>query len=123
MTPSSIWIERQNTPSLIVDDLKSFVPTNTAYEILLRRGVFKWLSARRKIIKLKNIWKERVTASLERQKLRYGPDVNYERGYRRALEECRAELREICHGPRWEAPDNDHRAQVWLEWYGEEKHG
>lgn len=115
MDKNSIWCEEQNKPSLIVKDLEGYVSANIIYTSLLRRGVFKWLSARRKVIRLKNIWKDRVTESLSRQKLSSGPTVNYWRGYRKGVEQCRKELRAICHGPRWEAPDFDTKAQEWLQ--------
>ena len=118
MDPKSIWNEEQNKPSLVVDDLEAHASRDVIYEVLLRRGVFKWLSARRKLIKLKDAWRDRVTASIERQQDLTGPSVNYERGYRRAIQECRAEVREICHGPRWDCPDNDSRAREWLRQYG-----
>jgi hypothetical protein len=105
MDKFSIWNESQNKPTLIVRDLQAYAPANVIYESLLRRGVFKWLSARRKLIKLKNIWRERITQSLQTQKNSTGPDVNYWRGYRRGIEECRKEVRIICHGERWEASE------------------
>lgn len=114
MTPKSIWNEAQNKPTLVVDDLAQFVDRNMVYTALLRRGVFKWLAVRRSIIALKDEWKVRVRESLENQKRATGPDVNYWRGYRRALEQCRAEVRVLCHSERWQAPDNDSAACRWL---------
>ncbi len=114
MDKFSIWSERQNKPTLIVMDLQAYAPPHVIYASLLRRGVFKWLSARRKLIRMKGVWKERIKQSLLNQKATSGPDVNYWRGYRRAVEECRKEVRTICHGPRWEAPDFDDRAREWL---------
>jgi hypothetical protein len=112
MNAKTIWAERQNKPTLIVRDLAPYVEADKVYEVLLRRGVFKWLSARRKLIKLKNIWCDRITQSIVDQKASY--NKAYYRGYRKALEECRAEVRAICHGERWEAPDFDTEAQRWL---------
>lgn len=114
MDKKTIWNEKQNKPSLIVKDLMPFISEDIIYESLLRRGVFKWLSARRKIIKLKNNWKEKIKKSLIEQKKSQNANVNYWRGYRKALEECRAEVRSICHGERWEAPDFDKNAIRWL---------
>lgn len=114
MNKSTIWNEKQNKPTYIVRDLAQYVDADTVYEVLLRRGVFKWLTARRKLIKLKNTWCKRVTESIARQKALSGNAVAYERGYRKAIEECRAEVRAICHGERWEAPDFDRDAMRWL---------
>ncbi len=116
MDARSIENERQNKPTLIVRDLAAFdVPPDAAYEILLRRGVFKWLSARRRIIRLKDDIKREVTLSLVRQRGAVdGNDKAFERGYRKAKEEDRASIRAICHSPRWQAPDFDRDARRWL---------
>ena len=69
---ATIWMERQNKPSLVVRDLEPLlapgVRRSVIYESLLRRGVFKWLAVRRDLIRLKNLWKTRVTESIARQK-------------------------------------------------------
>jgi hypothetical protein len=117
----SIWLEEQNKPSLIVKDLTPYVNSDIVYETLLRRGVFKWLSVRRKLIRLKNVWKSRIIVTFEKQKIcandRNGNGVHYWRGYRKAMEECRADVRALCHGPRWDCPDIDEKAQRWLNNY------
>lgn len=115
MNRDTIWSERQNKPTLIVRDLADYAPGDVVYTVLLRRGVFKWLSARRKLIRLKNTWKERITQSISDQKLTTNwHEKEWLRGYRKGIEECRAEVRAICHGPRWEAPDFDQEAGRWL---------
>jgi hypothetical protein len=120
LTPKSIDQLKQNKPTLIVNDITTFenVTRDTIYDVLLSRGVFKWFSVRRKLIKLKNIWKGRVTTSIDYQDIASGAGrwhrVWYWRGYRRALEECRAEIRALCHSPRWQAQDNDKEAIKWL---------
>jgi len=121
LTPKSIDQLRQNKPTLIVEDIiKGGVSGDKdyLYETLLCRGVFKWFSVRRKLIKLKDRWKERVTTSLDYQLLAKVTGrwhrVWYWRGYRKALEECRAEIRELCHSPRWQIQDNDPIAARWL---------
>ena len=119
MDDKSIWNEAQNKPTLIARDLAPYVEADIVYESLLRRGVFKWLAVRRNLIVLKNTWKARVTASLERQKAAKDTfdfhTVDYERGYRKGIEECRAEVRALCHSERWQAPDHDRHAIRWLE--------
>jgi hypothetical protein len=116
LNSKNIWQFEQNKPTLVVKDLESYAPPDVVYRSLLTRGVFKWLSARRKIIKLKNIWKSKISDSIEQQKKTTNPgEKMYLRGYRKALEDCRKEVRRICHGPRWEAPDFDTTAQKYLD--------
>lgn len=114
MNKKTIWNRKQNKPSLIVGDLAAYIPSNIIYESLLGRGVFKWFSARRKIIKLKEKWKKKIIDSYQKQTEAKFHKVWYWRGYRKALTECRAEVRQICHGERWEAPDIDRKANLWL---------
>lgn len=119
LNPRQIWNIRQNRPTLVAHDLQHYgVPTSVSYSILLGRGVFKWLSVRRDLIKIKDIWKKRVTASIEgiREAKR---DRDYERlvflrGYLKAYEEARAEVRALCHSSRFRAPDFDREAQKFL---------
>ena len=115
MNPQSIWNEAQNKPTLVVRDLAEYAPADVVYESLLRRGVFKWLSVRRGLIKLKNTWRDRVSWSIQEQK---SPDKKrhkeWLRGYRAGIEECREEVRALCHSSRWQAPDIDSDASRWL---------
>ncbi len=106
----TIWQEAQNKPTLIVRDIIGRYPAvdpDFVYTVLLRRGVFKWLSVRRYLIRLKDEWKSEVRA-LNRRKT---PD---QKGYLKALERCRADVRRLCHAARWQAPDNDRHAVRWL---------
>lgn len=108
MDSNSIWQERQNKPTYVAKDLSTHgIPTDVAYEILLRRGVFKWFAVRRRLIRLKDEWKAQIRG-LNRKK------TPWEKGYLKALEECRAEVRELCHSERWQVPDNDSAAREWL---------
>lgn len=116
----NIWQFEQNKPSLIVEDLQKLgVPQNIAYKILLARGVFKWFAVRRNLIKLKNIWKDRIKNTIENiheaKKSRNTLQLMYLRGYLKAYEECRKEIRELCHSERWQAPDNDKKAINFLK--------
>jgi len=106
----NIWHFAQNKPSLIVNDICKKYPNveqDFIYEVLLKRGVFKWLSVRRKLIKLKDKWKVEVR-NLNRKK------TEKEKGYSTALEKCRAEVRKLCHSERFTAPDFDTGANVYL---------
>lgn len=129
MTPKSIWLMAQNRPTLIARDLKERfdVPVDATYGVLLARGVFKWFSVRRDLIRLKNTWKGRERMALAliskcKDRLRSGEaerttsrDLIWARGYLAAIQECRREVRALCHSERWQAPDNDEAAQRWLK--------
>jgi Leu/Phe-tRNA-protein transferase len=124
--PKTIWELAQNKPSLVVKDVlklsrSSFfeMTEDRLYQILLNRGVFKWLAVRRDLIKLKDKWKRSVTACLawkkEFKRTKEWRRYYFVKGYQAALEQCRAEVRALCHSQRWRAPDNDRKAQEWLE--------
>lgn len=107
----NIWNFAQNRPILIARDLAELVPINVTFEVLLKRGVFKWFSVRRDLIKLKNIWKGTITQTIQKivvakqnkNKIRHA----YLKGYLAAYQECRRDVRKLCHSDRWRAPDND----------------
>jgi hypothetical protein len=106
----TIWNFAQNKPTLIVSDIVKKYPNvnpDFVYEVLLKRGVFKWLAVRRDLIKLKDIWKEEITR-LNRRK------TKEEKGYYKALLKCRAEVRKLCHSDRFRAPDFDNPANEFL---------
>ena len=118
LTPKSIWLIKQNKPSLIAEDLACFgVDKATIHKVLLARGVYKWLSVRRKLITTKNIWKDRIKDTLSKIVKAKQEHVNtsYLKGYLKAYEECRKEIRELCHSERWQAPDFDIKANQFLK--------
>ena len=107
----TIWSFKQNKPSLIVKDICEKYPEvnkDFIYEVLLNRGVFKWFSVRRKLIKLKNKWKINIT-KLNRKK------TEQEKGFLKAIEKCRKEVRELCHSDRFIAPDFDKDSNIFLK--------
>jgi len=113
MNNKTIWMEKQNKPTLIVKDIINKYPNideNFIYEVLLKRGVFKWLSVRRDLIKYKDILKDKIR-NLNRKK------NNKEKGYLKGLEECRKNIRAMCHSDRWVAPDFDKKANLFLNKY------
>lgn len=113
LSPENIWMERQNKPSLVVRDITRRYPgvdPEFVYDVLLRRGVFKWLSVRRDIIKLKESWRA-VIRELNRHK------TQKEKGYLAAMERCRMQLRKLCHSNRWVSPDFDRDARAFLKKY------
>lgn len=107
---NTIWNFAQNKPSLVVKDIIDKYPDvdpNFIYEVLLKRGVFKWLSVRRDLIKLKDTWKNEIRI-LNRKK------NQEEKGYYKALLGCRESIRRLCHSDRWVAPDFDQKAAKFL---------
>lgn len=135
LTRKSIWNCAQNKPSQIVNDLLNYIwnneigvegdsqkeVENVIYETLLRRGVFKWFGVRRKLIKLKNYWKEHETATISAMRsARLSGDhkqKHYLQGYLYAMQKCRADIQALCHSDRWQVPDHDSKAKQWLEKY------
>ena len=109
-TRLTIWNFRQNKPSLIVNDIiKEYPDVNPdfIYTVLLQRGVFKWLSVRRDIIKLKNEMLNEIR-NLSHKKT---PE---EKGYYKAIIKWRGKIRKLCHSARWVAPDFDRKANKFL---------
>lgn len=116
---ANIWNWAQNKPTLVARDMEEHgVPKEVTYAILLARGVFKWLACRRDLIRVKDVWKRKITKTIDNirtSKVTRSRDRLYwYRGYLKALEECRADVREICHSDRWQAPDSDREAQKFL---------
>jgi hypothetical protein len=114
LNPRDIWNIRQNKPHYVAQDLEQYgVPRDVTYKVLVARGVFKWLSVRRDLIKLKNVWKARLSEAyrLQHEEQR----TEYRKGYIAAYEEARREVRALCHSERWRAPDFDSEAQAFLK--------
>ena len=110
-TQKNIWNYRQNKPTLIVKDIIEKYPnvdSEFVYEVLLKRGVFKWFSVRRDLIKLKNFWRDEIK-KLNKKK------TAEEKGYYKALLSCRSQIRKLCHSERFRAPDFDSQAQKFLD--------
>jgi hypothetical protein len=99
----TIWAERQNHPELVVEDCKKEFDLNekqldTLRFILLRRGINKWLLARRKVIRLKHKTKKLLR---EAQILRENTKNPYTKQYHLTLQAIHSEMQEICRMPRW----------------------
>ena len=100
LTPETINNFRQNTPELVIRDAKRMLNLNdnqceTLKQILLARGINKWLKARRDIIALKNDIK------IEIKKIQENYDRKKDKTKLKLLEDFRAKLRRICHQERW----------------------
>ena len=114
----NIWQERQNKPTLIVRDLVNLgVSEADAYEILLRRGVFKWFAVREEIILLKNEMKEELREIQAARREAKNPEL---RGRLLAITKYREKIRKFCHSDRWQCPRRDNSAAKWLREYEEE---
>lgn len=110
MNERNIWQMRQNKPTYVVRDILKRYPMldkDFMYSILLKRGIFKWLTVRRELIRLKDKWKKELTELYNTKP--------HDKGYIKALEKCRKEIRELCHSERWVAPDNDKESIRWLD--------
>lgn len=122
VSKSTIDHYRQNKPHYIADDMEQLfgVPKDATYKILLSRGVFKWLSVRRDLIKLKDEWKREITDVLEalhacKGNMSLQHRTWFLRGFLDARQKDRKALRALCHSSRFQAPDNDPEARRWLD--------
>jgi hypothetical protein len=118
-SPDNIWSYRQNAPKLVARDLELLagVEQRVTHYVLLARGVYKWLAIRRDLIRLKNQWRDELTALYRLQETTHRNSLEYHerKGRIKTLETCRKQVRELCHSERWRAPDNDREAQKFLE--------
>jgi hypothetical protein len=105
---NTIWGLRQNHPELVVQDCRrEFGLTEPQCErlreILMERGVNKWLLARRQFIALKHDLKETIT-ELQKSKQVDG------RILRKTLLNVYGRMQNICKMPRWiEWPKQVHK--------------
>lgn len=109
-TRKNIWNFRQNKPSQVVSDIMQRYPDideNFLYEVLLKRGILKWLSVRRDLIRLKHDMKGELR-DLNKKK------TPKEKGYYEAVNKYRGKIRKLCHSPRWQAPGFDRKANNFL---------
>jgi len=102
LSPASINNFRQNSPELVVDDARRMLGLDpeqcaTLRQILLARGINKWLKARRDIIRLKHDVKGQIKVLLADYQ-RWNPA---HKAMLKALMFWRERLRAICHQPRW----------------------
>lgn len=111
-TEKNIWNFAQNKPSLVVDDIVARYPEvdrDFLYEVLLRRGVFKWFAVRRYLIKLKDKLKMWDVGFND-----MGKKNKWQKGRHAMLIYIKEDIRRLCHSERWNCPDNDSRAKLWL---------
>ena len=102
LSPQTINSFRQNTPELILRDLQrelglSDSERTVAQNVLMARGVNKWLKARRDIIHLSHATREAIKI----KHLTYNKSDPVQKARLKMLVWFRSELRKICHQPRW----------------------
>lgn len=102
LTPQTINSFRQNSPELIIRDARRMLDLNEEQceilrQIMLARGVNKWLKARRDLIKLNQRLKARIR-NLHESYNSWDPS---QKTALKLLNEFRESLRAICHQPRW----------------------
>jgi hypothetical protein len=109
VTIQNIHSYKQNRPDLICKDFKKIfgISEKLTARILMARGVYKWLAARRDFIKLKDEIKDELTILYGQVGNLSGKERYQMQGRIKALEDCRKKIRSICHSHRWRIPDND----------------
>lgn len=130
VTERTIPQYKQNKISLITTDLSELAgvdPMVTA-KVLMARGVYKWLEARRLLIALKDYWKSEISAMqgllTEYNHRRLSPK-EYVKKRRLAAQmnqliECREAICTICHGPRWTSLQRDRHEPLFNLGKGED---
>ena len=102
LSPETINNFRQNSPELVIEDARRMLGLTaqqgeTLRDILLARGINKWLKARRDLIALKCELKgaiHRICAA--------GVKGNAaQKAYLKALMTVQGRIRAICHQARW----------------------
>ena len=102
LNPSTINNFRQNTPELVIRDARRMLSLNEEQcqilrDILLARGINKWLKARRDIIR----YKEKVKESIKYIQSTYKKGDVAQKATLQVLNLVRRDLRIICHQSRW----------------------
>ena len=109
ITPKNIWCFKQNKIKYIVQDLLPYVDEEIIREVLLARGVNKWLACRKDLIRLKNNLKKEITNQIEliRQAKKEKNELLRQRlvGQWEKMVEIRERIRNICHSDRWRFPE------------------
>ena len=102
LSPKTINSFRQNSPELIIRDAQRMLDLNEEQcevlrQILMARGVNKWLKVRRDIIKLQHELKDEITR-FQKVYRKWNP---VHKVTLKLLNRFRNRLRKICHQPRW----------------------
>ena len=102
LTPETINNFRQNSPELVVRDAQVLLRLDQKQceilrQILLARGVNKWLKARRDIIKLKNETRDEIKTFMKVYR-KWNPEHKVKM---KLLTTYLGKIRKICHQKRW----------------------
>lgn len=102
LAPETINNFRQNSPELVIRDAKRMLGLNDKQceilrQILLARGINKWLKARRDIIAFKHEIKEEI----KELQFRYEKWNPVHKATLKLMNKYRQRLRKICHQERW----------------------
>jgi len=102
LSPRTINSFRQNSPELVVRDAQALLGLDereceVLRDILLARGINKWLKARRDIIRLKSDTKAAIKAMLSD----YDKTDPAQKATLKLLMQYQRALRRICHQSRW----------------------
>ena len=109
---------KQDKIKYLVRDFAEYgVPEEVTREILLKRGINKWLANRMAIINLKDEIKKEINNALAFMKVLKSAEICFckntgkqneiyreQLGRLKALEEIRKKIRKICHSSRWQFP-------------------
>lgn len=103
---------KQNKIKYLVKDFAGYgVTEEVTREILLKRGINKWLANRSRIIELKDDLKIGVKYCLDSMRFADKLRGKQSGGYRQLvgmlfmINEIRQEIRKICHSSRWQFPE------------------
>jgi len=112
---------KQNKVSYVVKDICEQYPEVDPmfiYEVLLKRGIFKWLAAREDIIELKNEIREKLSLLEDWQhRVKNKKDwktYQQSKGYIKAYEFILKRIRIITHSTRFRAAKKDPAARWYL---------
>jgi len=110
VTKANIWNFRQNNPELVIADARKYLGLDDQQidilrNILLARGINKWLKVRRDLIAYKSLMKLDVKATLaaivEAKANNKRRELDALRARLKVLESIRADLRKMCHSERY----------------------
>jgi len=103
---------KQNKIRYLVKDFAELgIPEDTTREILLKRGINKWLANRLAIIYLKDELKNQIIFWLKSMKVEKKHNTKNSLIYRQLVGilettiNIRQRIRKICHSSRWQFPE------------------
>ena len=111
VSKENIWNFRQNNPELVIQDAKEFLclddeQCQVLRDIMLARGINKWLKVRRDLIAYKKQIKHRIRELNElipqlKRQAKWG-EYRVERQELKTLMVVRGNLKSLCMTDRWQ---------------------